>query len=234
VVAQASSPAAVATPFVPPLATGDALPATTLTDQRGHAFVLGGLADGATALTFFYTRCPDANECPLTSAKFAALVRLTRGDTAHFVEITIDPARDTWPVLGRYAAAYAADPARWTFATGSPATIETLERRTNVAVARAGEDFVHDDTVVVLDPDGRIAERITGGSWSPSDAATVMRGVERLATDPVARIRFSLTRGIAAACGRAGAAGGMSAVAAFAVFAGAVVVFGLLFRVFFS
>jgi protein SCO1/2 len=224
----------VATPFVPPLATGDALPETTLIDQRGRPFLLGGPADGATLVTFFYTHCPDANECPLTSAKFAALVRLTRGDAAHLVEVTIDPTRDTWPVLGRYAAAFSADPARWTFATGAPATIETLERRTNVAVSRAGGDFVHDDAVVVLDPAGRIAERFAGGSWSPSDAATIVRGVERLATDPVARIRFSLTRGIAAACGRAGAIGGMSAVAALAVFAAALVAFGFLFRVFFS
>lgn len=230
----ASPPAAIATPFVPPLATGDALPETRLTDQRGHAFLLGAPAAGATVVAFFYTRCPDRDACALTSAKFAALVRLTRGDAAHFVEVTLDPRRDTWTVLRRYAAAFAADPARWTFATGSSATIDALERRTNAGVSPIGDAFVHDDAVVVLDSNGRIAERIAGNSWSPSDAATVVRGVERLSTDPVARIRFALTRGIAAACGRAGAAGGMSAVAAFAVFAGALVAFGLAFRFFFS
>jgi protein SCO1/2 len=233
-VTSASPPAVVATPFVPPLATGDALPETRLIDQRGQPFLLGGPSDGATVVTFFYTRCPDRDECALTSAKFAALVRLTHGDAAHLVEITIDPERDTWPVLRRYAAAFSADPARWTFATGSAATTDALERRTNVAVSRMGDAFVHDDAVVVLDSNGRIAERVTGASWSPSDVATVVRGVERLATDPVARIRFALTRGIAAACGRAGGAGGISALAAFAVFAGVLAAFGLLFRIFFS
>ncbi len=228
----AATPAAVvATPFVPPLQTGDALPATALHDQRGRPFVLGGTAAGATVVTFFYSRCRDANECPLTSAKFARLQTLLANDPARLVEITLDPAHDTLPVLARYGAAFGADPKRWRLALGTAASTSMLERRLDVAVSRSPEgDFVHDDAVIVLDRDGRLADTIGGNAWAPSDIVSVARTAESRPSDPLVRLRFALSRGVAAACGGVSGARGVSIAGALVIFAFALCASGLLLR----
>jgi cytochrome oxidase Cu insertion factor (SCO1/SenC/PrrC family) len=231
VVAVASPPAAVATPFVPELQTGDALPVTALVDQRGRRFTLGGIAAGATIVTFFYTRCRDANECPLTSAKFARLQTILSGVPTRLVEITIDPEHDTAPALARYAATFEANPDRWRIATGAQGDITALERRMGVSVSRSTNgDFVHQDAVVVLDPNGRISDTISGATWSPDDALTIASVAEGRRTDAFERLRFAFTRGIAAACGGAAAARGISLATAGGVFAIALVAFTMLMR----
>ena len=227
----ATPPAVAATPFVPPLQTGDALPITALHDQRGRPFVLGGTAAGATVVTFFYTRCRDANECPLTSAKFARLQTLFANDPARLVEITLDPVHDTAAELARYGAAFGAEPKRWRLASGTPASTSMLERRLDVAVSRsAAGDFVHEDAVVVLDRDGRIADTIGGNEWAPSDIVSVARTAESLPSDPFVRLRFALSRGVAAACGGVSGARGVSIAGALVIFAFALGASGVLLR----
>jgi cytochrome oxidase Cu insertion factor (SCO1/SenC/PrrC family) len=209
----------LATPFVPELEAGDALPVTKLVDQRGLHFTLGGSAAGATIVTFFYTTCRDANECPLTSAKFARLQTLLSGVPTRLVEITIDPEHDTVPALARYATTFAANPDRWRIATGAPSDIAALERRMGVSVSRSTNgDFVHEDAVVVLDPTGLVADTIAGDTWAPEDALTIASVAEGRRTDGFERLRFAFTRGIAAACGGAAAARGLSLLAASGVF----------------
>jgi protein SCO1/2 len=231
VVAVASPAATVATPFVPELQAGDALPVTALVDQRGRHFTLGGSAAGATIVTFFYTRCRDANECPLTSAKFARLQTLVAGAPTRLVEITLDPGSDTVPVLARYGALFGANADRWRIATGTPSDIVALERRMGVTVLRsANGDFAHQDAVVVLDSSGRIADTIGGDTWTPRDAVTVANIAEGRPTGAFEGLRFALTRGIAAACGGASAARGISLATAGGVFAAALVAFAILMR----
>jgi cytochrome oxidase Cu insertion factor (SCO1/SenC/PrrC family) len=225
----AAPPAPLATPFVPVLAPGDAVPDTTLIDQRGRRVLIGGEHPGATIVSFFYTRCREANECALTSAKFAKLQELLRGDTARLVEISIDPARDTASVLARYGRIFSADPARWTLATGTPGAIEALERRlgNSVAPARDGQ-FAHDDEVVVIDGAGRIADTIAGDTWSPSDVAATTHAIEGRPSDIFARVHLTITRGIAAACG--GAGGGISLPGGLAIFGAALAACGAVVR----
>lgn len=151
------------TPFVPLLPAGEAVPAVVLRDQRGHRVVLGEARGVATAIGFIYTRCPLPDECPLVSAKFAALQASTRPDELRLAEITLDPEHDTVATLARYGALFGADPARWSLATGDPASVRTLERRLGVeATLKPDGTIVHSDTLVLLDPRGRIADRIEG------------------------------------------------------------------------
>jgi len=204
---------------------------TVLVDQRGRTFALGGSAAGATIVTFFYTRCRDANECPLTSAKFARLQTLLTGVPTQLVEITLDPGHDTVPALARYGTSFGADADRWRIATGAPRDIAALERRMGVAVSRAANgDFVHEDSVVVLDANGRIADTIAGDTWAPTDVVSVANIAEGRPTDAFERLRFAITRGIAAACGGAAAARGISLATASGVFAVALAAFTILMR----
>jgi protein SCO1/2 len=220
VITSAPPPGVAATPFIPVLAVGDALPASTLIDQQGRRFVLGSPRAGATVVTFFYARCPDPNECPLESAKIARLQRLLAGDDAHLVEVTVDPAHDTPAVLAPYGAAFGADPVRWTLATGEAGDIRALESRMGVAVTRTSRDAIsHSDLVVILASDGRIADDIPGDAWTPAEVAAAVRTIESEPANPFARLRLALTRGVAAACGNAAETGGVSLLASFAIFA---------------
>ncbi len=167
------------TPFVPLLAVGDPVPAVGLRDQRGRPFVLGERQGAATAVAFIYTRCREAGECPLVSAKFARLAATTGPAELRLVELTVDPARDTVAVLARYGAIFGANPARWTLATGEPAAVDALERRFGAEATRLADgDLAHGETLVLLDPRGRVADRIEGSSWTPDQVAAEARALD--------------------------------------------------------
>ncbi len=227
----ASPPIPAVTSFVPVLRAGDALPETELRDQTGRRFRLGGTSRGATVVAFFYTRCRDADGCALTTAKFAAMQRTFAGRPTRLVEITLDPAHDTPPVVARYAEAFDANPERWRLASAMPATLLVLERRLGARVSRTPSSALeHESPLIVLDAGGRIADTIAGDAWTARDVAVAARSAERLPVDPIAWARFELGRGIAAACGGSPAARGISAGLAAAIFFAAVAAFGFLLR----
>jgi protein SCO1/2 len=85
-------------------------PAFSLTTQDGSRLALADLRGKVVAVTFIYTSCADT--CPLLTAKLAGLqARLGTdfGAKVFFVAITVDPERDTPPVLKRYAQAHGAN-----------------------------------------------------------------------------------------------------------------------------
>jgi hypothetical protein len=137
--------------------------------------------------------------------------RLLGTDPAHLTEITMDPPHDTVTALARYGAAFGDEPGRLTLATGSPAAITTLERRLGFAISReANGNFAHDEALIVLDPQGRLAERIEGNAWTPAQAVAVLSAVEGRPGDPLARLTLTLAQGIRAACGGLASSGGIS------------------------
>jgi protein SCO1/2 len=88
---------------------------TSLTDLRGKIWI----AD------FIYTRCTDT--CPLQTADMAKLQqRWINERDLMLVSFSVDPERDTPPVLSRYAARFKADAQRWLFLTGDKDQIARL------------------------------------------------------------------------------------------------------------
>jgi protein SCO1/2 len=78
----------------------------TLTDPAGHRVSLADEKGKAVLLAFGYTHCPDA--CPTTLARLAEARRLM-GEDARRVQVlfvTVDPERDSGPMLGRYVTAF--------------------------------------------------------------------------------------------------------------------------------
>lgn len=77
-----------------------------LTDQNGAPFKLSNLKGRPLLLSFGYTFCPDV--CPLTLADFKATKKLldAQGVDAAYVFVSIDPERDSAPVLKRYVALF--------------------------------------------------------------------------------------------------------------------------------
>jgi protein SCO1/2 len=77
-----------------------------LTDQDGRAVTLESYRGTPVLLFFGYTQCPDI--CPLTLDKLARAIRDAGEDArdTRVVLVTVDPARDTPPVLKEYVARF--------------------------------------------------------------------------------------------------------------------------------
>ncbi len=156
-------------------------PAFRLTDQRGEPRSSQDLHGKVWLASFVYTSCPDV--CPLITAWMARLRdRLSQegllGARVRLVSFTVDPVRDTVPVLAGYARVYGGSPpSEWAFLTGPVAVVRSLVQRGFLLMvmdqsARAsGEDeapaagpappgggyeVMHSARLVLVDGDGRI------------------------------------------------------------------------------
>lgn len=109
-------------------------------------------------LYFGYTHCPD--ECPTTLTDLADMQRRmgSRAQNTRVLFVTVDPVRDTVPVMRAYVRAFGPeiDGLR-----GSPNEIAALTRRYRVLYqvtpSKPGKtyDVMHSDSVFVFDADGR-------------------------------------------------------------------------------
>jgi protein SCO1/2 len=223
----ASRTPATQTPYVPVLQIDDAVPDVPLVDQRGRRLTLQAFAGRALIVGFIYTRCRDPRMCPLVTAKFVRMQRRLAGAPIHLVELTLDPAADTPPVLARYGAAVGADPEQWSLATGDPPRVRELAERLGVSAtpdARGG--IVHAEAAIIVGPDGRIVDRIDGNDWTAEETIAAARAALRLSTNPLARLALALSRGAVALCGRS-ASSGITVGAAIALFVGVTFVLAL-------
>jgi cytochrome oxidase Cu insertion factor (SCO1/SenC/PrrC family) len=111
-----------------PLISSSGAP-TSLRQYRGKDIVMAP----------FLTLCQD--ECPLVTGAFIALQRDVRaaglGSKAVFMEITVDPGRDTPARLAAYSKEFGAD---WVLATGSPANLDALWKFLGVSVQIVPEE----------------------------------------------------------------------------------------------
>jgi cytochrome oxidase Cu insertion factor (SCO1/SenC/PrrC family) len=150
------------------IAVGDRVPDFTLTDQTGKAVRLSQFRGAPVAVTFAYTRCPDAAACPMTMAKFAKLnAALTARNFGRLLAVTVDPENDTPAVLADYARRIGADPARWKFLTGDPRALARVAETFGVLYYPERGQIVHQQAVAVIDPKGRLATIVYGADWEP-------------------------------------------------------------------
>jgi len=193
-------------PYVPVLREGDAVPSTELLNQRGRAFSFATTNGRTTIVSFIYTRCRDAQMCPLVAAKFARMQRELQGAPIRLVTVTLDPAYDTPAVLARYGAAYGADPKIWTLVTGPAVTVDDVASRLGIVVERPRPGIImHSEAAVIIDGSGRVARFIDGAAWLPDDVLGAARQVAAIPDDPFKRLRLWLASSASALCGGRGA-----------------------------
>jgi len=124
------------------------VPAFTLTSERGEPFSSEALKGQVWLADFIFTNCP--GPCLRMSAqmkKFQSQARL--------VSFTVDPQRDTPPVLAAYARRYQADPSRWTFLTGPLDQLNYLSR-TVFKIGDIEADLTHSTRLILVDRQMRI------------------------------------------------------------------------------
>lgn len=144
-------------------------------DQDGRDFDVSSLSGRSVVLSFFFTRCPSPEMCPLLVAKLGAVQKALkaradeRAPTVTLLCITIDPLNDTPKVLKSYAKACRADPKLWRFLTGSLPDIRNLASRCGTDFWEDGGLINHTLRTLVIDPDGKVRRIHTDNRWTSED-----------------------------------------------------------------
>ncbi|HEY6485122.1 MAG TPA: SCO family protein [Candidatus Cybelea sp.] len=202
-------PAGVFAPGLPdagrvvPIEIGSILPAATLIDSQGRRVTLNRAFAGKTLLlSFVFTRCPDRTLCPAISGKYAYLQG--RLDPKHFAlaEITLDPPYDSPAILRAYAAGYGARSESWALLTGTGSTIQRLLDEFRISSMRLSTDnFLHDDKLFIVAPNGRVASVVETAGWDPGSVIAQARSIAGLANNPFERFKLALIAEAVAICG---------------------------------
>ena len=110
-----------------------AIPTIPLVSSSGAPISLRDYRGKDIVMAPFLTLCQD--ECPLVTGAFIALQRDVRaaglGNKVVFMEITVDPGRDTPARLAAYSKEFGADWPSW---TGTPANLDALWNSLGVSV----------------------------------------------------------------------------------------------------
>jgi protein SCO1 len=156
------------------LRPGEAVPDGSFVDQSGRKRRFSDFKGSPVALTFVYTRCPDATFCPLMDRHFASLQKTLEADPAlkpvKLVTVSFDPATDTPAVLTKHAKSLDADLTRWTFLTGDRDEIDQFAARFGVSIARSmtdQRDITHNLRTAIVDANGKLVKSYTGNEWKP-------------------------------------------------------------------
>lgn len=169
--ASSNSLAEPQTPAVDHLKPGQKVPNFDFVDQDGRTRTLFEFAGKYVVLTFIYTRCPLPDFCPLLSTKFSELqARLGKEFPGefHLISVSIDPRYDTPVVLKGYSQAHNANPATWTFATGTLEQVHTVARLFGLTFSQKNGGFIeHDLRTVLIGADGRVVHTWKSNFWTP-------------------------------------------------------------------
>lgn len=105
----------------------------TLTGQDGRPHALGDYRGKAVALFFGYTHCPDI--CPTTMLEYQQVMKLLgkEADRVQVLFVSLDPQRDTPPVLAGYVPFF---DKRFMGLTGTPAQIDKVAASFKVVAQR--------------------------------------------------------------------------------------------------
>jgi protein SCO1/2 len=127
-----------------------------LTDQNGVKRSDKDFRGHWVLLYFGYTYCPDV--CPTTLALIASALGKLGSDANRVVPvfITVDPERDTPPVLKSYLAAFGPQFVGLTGSTSDIANVAHAYRIyfKKVPVQGGGYSFDHSSAILLLDPNG--------------------------------------------------------------------------------
>lgn len=131
------------------------VPAFTLNDENGQPFSDQSLRGKVWVADFIFTHCPSL--CPLMTRSMYDLQQMTAGTGLQLVSVSVDPERDTPPVLKQYATDNKADLSRWHFLTGSKDATWDLSKGMKLAVQPdRGSSVMHSSHFLLVDRAGHV------------------------------------------------------------------------------
>lgn len=162
------------------LKPGEMMPDGDMTAENGRHIHFSDFRGRALAFTFFFTRCPLPNYCPLMNRNFAAtrdlLLSMPDAPTNwQLLSVSFDPGNDTPETLANYARSYRGEnSSHWLFAAASTNTLARLAPRFGLMVIRQGDNISHNLRTIVIDPQGRVYKQFNGNEWTPQQLADAL------------------------------------------------------------
>ena len=133
------------------------LPDAKLVNESGQPVQLASLKGNVVVYDFIFTNC--AGTCPMmTAAMRRVTAKVDKAAPVCFVSISVDPKRDTPPVLRAYANKVRNDP-RWTFLTGDWPTIKHLS--VDGFKLATDDQLLHSAKFAVADKNGVLREYVS-------------------------------------------------------------------------
>ncbi|MDQ0188629.1 SCO family protein [Alicyclobacillus cycloheptanicus] len=124
-------------------------------------------------ITWYYTHCTD--ECPLTMYRFEQIQQQlekqgTFGKNVILVAMTLDPTRDTPPVIRQYANHFHANANGWYFLRANPAqTIQILNAWGIKVKPSTDKEFIeHTSKTDLIDQNGNIRAEYNTANLNPN------------------------------------------------------------------
>jgi len=140
-----------------------------LLDQFGQTVTLDTFKNKVFVANFFFAQCPGICK-RMNSLLETATLKFKGNPNVKFVSYTVDPLRDSVPVLLDYAKMHDAVPYQWYFLTGNKNEIYNLARKSYYAAVddSAGNNFVHTQNMALVDYQGHIR-----GIYSGTDSTEI-------------------------------------------------------------
>lgn len=156
-----------------PLPNYGEVPRFHLTSQSGGPLGRSDLEGFIWVADFIFTNC--TGPCP----RMSSLMRHIQASAPRvkLVSFTVDPDRDSPPVLAAYARRYQADPSRWYFLTGARAELNDLGL-TGFKLGNVDGSLVHSTRFVLVDRKSKI--RGYYGTDEDDPSGRLLRDVRRL------------------------------------------------------
>ncbi len=156
-------------------------PEFALRDSGGAVVRLSDLRGKVIVVAFIYTSC--TTTCPILSQQMASLQKRVRDDKVlrgrvMLLSVTVDPARDSAPVLASYASKLGANPAAWKFLRDSPEVLTpVLGAYREWTRAAPDGDLDHPARVHLIDAEGQIREIYSLAFFDPRQALIDIRSL---------------------------------------------------------
>lgn len=127
---------------------------------------------------FFFTTCKSI--CPkMTNHLMRVQNAFSDDPEIVIISHTVDPERDTPPVLAAYASKHKAIEGKWYFVTGDKKQLYDVARNSYYITAMpgdgTGDDFIHSEKIVLVDKDKRIR-----GFYDGTDYYDITRLIEEV------------------------------------------------------
>lgn len=152
------------------------VPHFNLTDSSGRPFDSNSLKGKVWIADFIYTNCP--GPCPRMTSQMHGVERKIEGDEdVRIVSFSVDPARDSPPVLNDFAHRFGGPTAHWSFLTGAPETLHNLARNVFMVGDLVGV-MDHSTKFMVIDKKGRV--RGYYSTFDPKAIETLLHDVNAL------------------------------------------------------
>ncbi len=165
---------------------GDLIPDGELLTEEGKRIHLSDFQGKVVAFTFFFTRCPLPDYCPLMNRNFAQTRKLLKSmpnapKNWQFISISFDASFDRPEGLTSYGNFYRGnDSDRWLFASADSTTLARLAPPLGLMIMGQDATLSHNLRTVVMDAQGRLYHQFNDNLWKAQDLADTMLNAAHL------------------------------------------------------